>query len=99
MTPEIAARLSALDIRLMAEARAYTIFARGNCLAVAQRNEAGFSSLGSSGMMTEAGLAYLVWREGRPLLVAKQSEVEAAPTQLEELRQFSGDLRSALGLD
>jgi hypothetical protein len=99
VTPEIAARLAAVDIRLMAEAKAYSIFTRGNCLAVAQRDQTGFSSLGSSGMMTESGLAYLVWREGRPLLVAKQNQIEADPIQIQEINKFSGDLKSALGLD
>jgi len=99
VTPEVAARLSALDISLMAEAKAYSIFARGNCLAVAQSTEAGFSSLGSSGMMTESGLAYLVWREGRPVLVAKGHEIEADAGQVEQLRKFSGDLKAALGVD
>jgi hypothetical protein len=99
VTAEIAGRLAALDISLMAEAKAYLIFARGNCLALAQRDEAGFTSLGSSGMMTDAGLAYLVWREGRPLLVARQNEMEANAGQVEALRQFSSDLKTALGLN
>jgi hypothetical protein len=98
VTPEIAARLAALGIRLMAEAKAYLIFTRGNCLALVHRTEAGFTSLGSSGMMTENGLAYLVWREDRPVLVAKRTELAADRQQVEQIRQFSGDLKSALGL-
>ena len=99
MTPEVAARLASLGIGLMAEAKAYSIFARDQCLALVQRNDAGFSSLGSSGMMTESGLAYLVWRDGRAWLVGKQSETEADAAQVECIRQFSGDLKSALGLE
>ena len=99
MTPGIASRLAAAGISLMAEAKAYTIFVRGDCLALVQRNDSGFCSLGGSGMMTDSGLAYLVWREGRPLLVGKQAEREADAGQVERIRQFSGDLKSALGLD
>ena len=49
-------------------------------------------------MMTENGLAYLVWRGERPLLVAKESELPAEAEQVERIRKFSGDLKSALGL-
>ena len=98
MTPEIAARLAALDIALISEARRYAIFGRGNCMALVERNEAGFASLGSSGMMTENGLAYLVWRDDRPLLVGKHSEVVAGEDEVAQIRRFSGDLKSALGL-
>ena len=98
MTPEIAARLAVLGIQVMGEAKAYSIFSRGNCLGLAQRDETGFTSLGSSGMMTDAGLAYLVWRDGCPLLVAKQRETQADTGQVEAIRQFSSDLKAALGL-
>jgi len=99
VTPEIAARLAALDIALISEARRYAIFARGNCVALVERNEAGFASLGSSGMMTENGLAYLVWRDGCPLLVAKGVEQPAEAQQVDNIRRFSTDLKSALALD
>ena len=98
MTPEIAGRLEAFEIRLMAEAKSYLMFAREECLALVEHGESGFTSLGSSGMMTENGLAYLVWRGGDPLLVAKGSEVPANADQVEKIRKFSGDLKSALGL-
>ena len=98
MTPEIAARLDALGIGLMAEAKDYSIFARGECLALVQHGDSGFLSLGSSGMMTEKGLAYLVWRDGNPMLVAREGEVSAEAGQVEQIRKFSGDLKSALSL-
>jgi hypothetical protein len=99
VTAEIAARLAALGIELAAEAEAYSVFARGNCLALVHRTETGFASLGSSGMMTEAGLAYLVWREDRPLLVGKGIELAAGTGEVDRIRQFSGDLKAALGLE
>ena len=74
------------------------MFVRGNCMALAQSAEERFTSLGSSGMITANGLAYLVWRGERPLLVAKQGELPAEAEQVEQIRKFSGDLKSALGL-
>ncbi len=47
-------------------------------------------------MMTEQGLAYLVWRDGQPFLAAKGSETPATPEQVEAIRRFSQDLNSAL---
>jgi hypothetical protein len=44
------------------------------------RRRSGSRDIGSSGMMTEAGLAFLVWREGRPYLIAKGSETPASRT-------------------
>ena len=98
MEASLAARLAALGISLMAEAKDYSIFVRDTCLALVHFDEAGFASLGSSGMMTDNGLAYLVWRGERPLLVAKQGELPAEAEQVEQIRKFSGDLKSALGL-
>ncbi len=101
MSPEIAARLARLRIELMADAKEYSVFARDGCMALAQRaGDGGFISVGSSGVATEHGLAYLVWREGRPVLAAHGGqESAAADGQVEAIRQFSRDLKAALGLD
>ena len=99
MIPQIEASLAALDIQLVGEAKGFLIFSRGNCIAIAYSTKNGFSSLGSSGMMTEAGLAYLVWRGDRPVLVGKGVEQPADPQHVECIQQFSRDLKSALGLD
>ena len=93
MNPEIAARLQSFDIEWFASEKGYCFFTRGNCAAVAHG-----PSLGSSGIMTENGLAYLVWREGRPYLAAHGgNQVAAAPEQVEAVRRFSEDLKSAVG--
>jgi hypothetical protein len=47
-------------------------------------------------MMTEQGLAYLVWRDGRPYLAAKSGETPATLEQVETIRKFSEDLNTAL---
>jgi hypothetical protein len=51
---------------------------------------------GSTGMMTEQGLAYLVWRDGQPYLASKGGETPASAEQVETIRKFSEDLNNAL---
>jgi hypothetical protein len=87
-------RLQDLNIRLMVEGPAVSIYARDNCLAAVGGADSG--NQGSTGMMTEQGLAYLVWRDGRPYLAAKSGETPATLEQVETIRKFSEDLNTAL---
>jgi hypothetical protein len=96
--PEIAARLAACDILMAAQAPDYCMFVRGNCVALAQTAAERITSLGSSGVMTEQGLAYLVWRDGAPWLCSHGNEVAAGAEQVDAIRKFSEDLKMALGL-
>jgi hypothetical protein len=99
VSPETAARLASLNIELAAQARDYCMLVRGNCLALAQASGESFTSIGASGMMTENGIAYLVWREGLPVLAAHGGhEQPATPEELETIRCFSEDVKSALEL-
>ena len=99
MTPEIAARLESLRIQLAAQGKDYCMFLRENCVALAQFRDGAFTSIGSSGMMTEKGLAYLFWNEGRPMLAAHGgAQIPAGPDQVEAIRSFSADLETALNL-
>ena len=92
MNPEIAARLQALHIECFATEKGYTFYTRENCAAIGHG-----ASLGSSGIITDAGLAYLTWREGRAYLAAHGgAESLAAPEHVEALRRFSEDLKAAL---
>jgi hypothetical protein len=95
---EIEARLEGFGISLVAESPAVSIFMREACVAMVGRTPGGGFSLGSTGMMTENGLAYLVWREGHACLAAKGGEVAAGPGQIAAIRQFSEDLKAALQL-
>ena len=96
MNSAIAARLESLDIAWFATEKGYTMFTRGNCAAVGHEQAAGVS-LGSSGLMTEAGFAYLVWREDVAWLVQHGgAEQPASSEQVEAIRRFSADLKSAL---
>ena len=76
----------------MVEGPAVSIYVRGDCIAVV-----GAGSQGSTGMLTPRGLAYLVWRDGRPLMASKGVETPATPEQVEAVRKFSEDLKAALG--
>jgi hypothetical protein len=96
VTPEIAARLAALDIQAMAEAKEYFMLTRELCVAMVHRTAEGYSA-GSAGMMTGNGLSYLVWREGRALLAGKGAVAEADQDQIDTIRKFSEDIKAAFG--
>jgi hypothetical protein len=93
VTPEIAERLAACDILMAAQARDYCMFVRGNCVALVQSAGERFTSIGSSGMLTEKGLAYLVWNDGKAMLSSHGSQVEAGAGQVNAIREFSEDLK------
>jgi hypothetical protein len=96
VNPEVAARLENLRIQWFASEKGYTLFTRDNCAAIGREQPDGFS-VGSSGMMTESGFAYLVWRDGRAFFAAHGGiETLAVAEQVEAVRQFSNDLKVAL---
>ena len=96
MTPDLVARLALQRIELLSEGKEFSIVARDNCFALVRTAPSGAPGIGSSGMMTENGLAYLVWREGEPYLVAKGRDLPAAAPLVETIRRFSEDLKEAL---
>ena len=96
MTPEIAGRLAACGILMAAQARDYCMFVRGDCVALVQSAGERFTSIGSSGVLTEKGLAYLVWSGGKAMLSSHGSQVEADAEQVEAIRKFSEELKTAI---
>jgi len=96
VTSELAARLALYRIELLSESKEYSLVARESCFALLRIVEGSVPGIGSSGMMTESGMAYLVWREDQPRLVGKGSDVPARADQVESLRAFAGDLKIAL---
>jgi hypothetical protein len=93
---EIAARLESLRIQWFASEKGYTFFTRDNCAAIGREQANGYS-VGSSGMMTEGGFAYLIWRDDRPFFAAHGgNEAPANRDQVDAVRQFSNDLKTAL---
>src|SRR5437660_675084 len=84
----------------MTEGAHFCVFFRNGCLAMVPRadDQQGFRDLGSSGLSTDDGLMYLVWRDSVAMLVGHASERVAQPEQVEQIQQFSSDLKIALGL-
>jgi hypothetical protein len=84
-------RLEEFGIRLLVEGPAVSIYVRGDCIGMV-----GGESQGSTGMLTPQGLAFLVWRDGQPILGSKGAETPATPEQVEAIQKFSEDLKTAL---
>jgi len=72
------------------------MFARDNLVALVERTSEGYGSIGGTGVWTERGLAYLVWREERAYLAGKGFEEPATDEQVAAMRRFSEDLKAAL---
>ena len=96
MTPAIASRLADSAIEMAAQGGEYSLFVRGNCLALVKVEDGRFVSLGSSGILTENGIAYLVWVEGKAMLSSHGSQVEAVQEQVDAIRKFSEDLKMTI---
>jgi hypothetical protein len=88
--------LGSTGIQLLSETRAYAMFARDNLLALVERTAEGYGSIGSTGIFTERGLAYLVWRDGQAFLAGKGFEQPATDDEVAAVRRFSEDLKGAL---
>ena len=101
MNAQIAGRLKSLDIWIMADGTYFCVFVRDGCVAMVPRSEdlEGFAGIGSSGLSTDDGLLYLVWRDQVPMLVGHTVERPAEAEQVEKILRFSADLKSALGLE
>jgi hypothetical protein len=84
-------RLEDFGIRLMVEGPAVSVYVRGDCIGMVSAGQQG-----STGVLTLQGLAYLVWRDGQPVLASKGVETPATADQVEAIRKFSEDLKTAL---
>lgn len=73
------------------------VFTRGGFAALVERREAGeFGGIGSAGLLTDKGLAALLYRSGSAWFIAKGFEREAEAGEVAALRQFAADLEAAL---
>jgi hypothetical protein len=88
--------LGSTGIQLLSETRGYAMFARDNLVALVERTAEGYGSIGSTGVFTSRGIAYLVWREGRAYLSGKGFEEIASEEQVAAVRRFSEELKQAL---
>jgi hypothetical protein len=74
----------------------YVIERAGYAALVERRPDGSFGERGSPGLLTDSGLAALVWKGPTPLLVTRGREQPATPGQVEELRRFGAELAEAL---
>lgn len=74
----------------------YALFARGDFGALVAVGPEGFGRVGTSGLVTESGLAVLVWRGESAVFVWKGGERPAGPGQVEGLREFTSELDAIL---
>ena len=88
--------LGSTGIQLLSETRSHYMFARDNLIALVERTPDGFGSIGGTGMWTGRGIAYLIWREGRPFLTGKGFEQPATEEEVAAVRRFSEDLKASL---
>jgi hypothetical protein len=91
-------RLVAANIQLLpvSVSPRHVVFERGGFVALVERNDMGFGSIGGAGVLTEKGFAPLVWRGGQPYFVAKAFEKAASVDEVEGVRAFQRELESAL---
>ena len=91
-------RLAAAGIELLpaVELTTHYVFSRDGFIALVDRTPQGFGGVGSAGILTGNGFAALVHRDDRSYFVARNFEQEAQPEQVEALRRFSADLKTAL---
>ncbi len=85
----------------MTEGMYFSVFFREGCVAMVPLTDDGmaYAGIGSSGLSTEEGLAYLVYREQVPMLVGHSFEMPALPEQVAQILRFSSDLKTALELE
>ena len=99
MTPEITERLNTLGIGVMSEGQNFLFLVRDGCLAIVTRTPWGaLGSISGVGVSTDHGLAYLVWREEKAMLVAHEWEGPAEAEDVKRIQQLGNDLKEALEL-
>lgn len=91
-------RLAAAHIRLLPDAKQTThfVFERGGYVALVERRETEFGSIGSAGRLNGDLFETLVWKQDQPFFVSKVAESAASPQQVDEIRAFQRDLTAAL---
>jgi len=92
-------RLAAASINLIPlDLEGYYAFERDGFLALVQRcKDDAFGQVGSAGLLTESGLAPLVWRGDQPVFASRSvPDSPATSEQVEALRRFQKDLQTAI---
>ncbi|MFN7920808.1 MAG: hypothetical protein U0Q16_11960 [Bryobacteraceae bacterium] len=94
---EIIERLAAAGFEALPSGmERHVVLVRDEFAALVEKRETGFGGIGSTGLVTERGLAMLVWRGEQAFFVLKGSEQPATEDQVAELRRFAADLAACL---
>ena len=95
---EILERLAAARIQILPafEICSHFVLERDGFVVLVERKDDAFGQIGSPGLLTEHGFAPLVWRGGRPFFAAKNIDLPAGSGQVEKLRSFAADVKTAL---
>jgi hypothetical protein len=92
-------KLAAAGIQLIPaqDLGAHFLFERDGFVSLVVRTpENGFGNIGAPGLLTQAGLAMLVWRGSEGWFVRRSFEQRATDEQIHKLRAFARDLEDAL---
>lgn len=91
-------KLAAANIQLLpaTEITTHFVFEREGFVALVERRGESFGEIGSAGLLSEKGLAPLVWRAEAPWFIARGWEQPATQDEVERLRLFQSDLKAAL---
>jgi len=90
-------RLAAAGINLVpADITSHFIFERDGFVAFVERREDQFGNVGAPGLMTDRGMAVLIWRGPQPVFIGKGFEQVATEEQVEKIRAFGHDLEKAI---
>ncbi len=72
------------------------VLERDGFVALVERKGDQFGGIGAPGLLTDHGIAMLIWRGEKAFFVAKGHQREATAAQVDNLRKFSADLTRAL---
>lgn len=91
-------RLAELNIHLvpLQGLENYYVFARERFVALVRKTGEGFGPVGSAGLLTEQGMAVVIWKHGKPYFVAKNWQSEATEEEIARLRKFANDLEQVI---
>lgn len=95
---EILKRLAAMGMGLIPalEIDTHFVFERGGFVALVERRRETFGNVGAPGILTERGMAHLVWRRELPYFVTRGWERAADAEEVAQLRRFAEDLKNCL---
>lgn len=72
------------------------VFERDGFVSLVERRAEEFGSVGAPGLLTDHGIALLVWRGTEAWFVRKGFEARATEEQVAQMRSFASDLEQAL---